>query len=143
MSRRTLVIGAVLAAVVAVPAVALAVNAPSDGFLEALSGPAGDFAEGPYEWMNDMHGNMWDDSDGSFPGGILPDDASWMNEMHSYMWDNTDGALPGGVSPDGASWMNDMHSQMWSDLDETAIGTGSGGFGMPGGRSAVGAVGPR
>src|SRR3990172_9296857 len=91
MNKRTLLLTLVILALVAVPAVAMALSAPP----RAVESPAG--ADGSLGWMNGMHDFMWEE-------GAFPDDGSlgWMDGMHDFMWE--EGAFPddGSAVPGGA-----------------------------------------
>ena len=66
MNKRTLLLTLVILALVAVPAVAMALSAPP----RAVESPAG--ADGSLGWMNGMHDFMWEE--GAFPddGSVVP-----------------------------------------------------------------------
>jgi hypothetical protein len=99
MKKRTLLLTLAILALLAVPAVAMALNTTPP----AVELPAG--GDGSLGWMDEMHGLMWDE--GAFSeGGSL----GWMDEMHGLMWD--EGAFSEGGS---LGWMDEMHGSMWDE----------------------------
>ena len=75
MKKKTLIAVAALAIVAIIPAVASALAGPSE------VGPSSEYSteDGTIpEWMNTMHGSMWNAEDGTIP--------EWMNTMHGSMW---------------------------------------------------------
>jgi hypothetical protein len=142
-NKKTTILVTALISVMAIPAVAFALNAPADSVpttgTAAETAPNGD----SFGWMGQMHEYMWNNNetltdqdaawmnqmhDSIWNDGTLPDDlANTMDQMHEYMWNNNET-----LTDQDAAWMNQMHDSIWND-GQTIVPDGSGPMGSGGG----------
>ena len=94
MRSKTLISALAVVAVLAIPAVAVALNGgftPVGQSADQPSEPVTDSTEQSYGWMGQMHDSVWN-KDGTTN--------EWMGQMHDSMW-NEDGTTN--------EWMGQMH----------------------------------